>query len=110
MFRPVFLLIVGGGFLFVVFLSFSFFGTGTGYWNATPFTNATFTITFSSDTGTIVHGTTCCSAIDSTPSGASASATVSGFQAAQLTDNQTKNNDRPNQTVGIWHFNGAQYL
>jgi hypothetical protein len=110
MFRPVFLLIMGAGLLTAAPMTYTLTGTGTGYWNATPFTNAAFTITFTSDTGTIVHGTSCCSAIDTTPSGTSASATVSGFQAAQLNGDQTIFYDRPDQTVGIWHFNGAQYL
>jgi hypothetical protein len=85
-------------------------GTGSGSWNSQPFTDATFTITFDSDTGTIAHGTSCCSGADSTPAGTAAVVRVSGFEPATLQGNQAVFLNPTEQAAGIWHFDSPDYL
>ena len=107
---PLVLFLATAGFVAAAPMSYTLTGTGSGYWNSQPFTNAAFTFTFSSDTSTIVQGTSCCTATDSTPSGTTATVSVAGFSPAQLTGDQAIFLDHPNETAGIWHFNAAQYL
>ena len=109
MIRSLILLVAAAGLTIAAPMTYTLTGTGTGYWNSQPFTNATFTFTFSSDTSTIVHGTSCCGNTDSTPSGTTATVTVTGFSPAQLAGDQAIFIDHANVTAGIWHFNAAQY-
>jgi hypothetical protein len=105
-------------FLFALFVSGAFAapmtytitGIGSGSWNSQPFTEANFTVTFHSDTGAIVHGTSCCGGADSTPAGTTATVSVSGFDPAALTGNQAIFLNPSEQTAGIWHFNSPDYL
>jgi hypothetical protein len=110
MIRPAALLFAAAAFAAAAPMNYTLTGTGSGYWNSQPFTNAAFTFTFSSDTGTIVHGTSCCGAIYSTPSGTTATVSVAGFSSAELIGDQAIFLDNANNTAGIWHFNAAQYL
>ena len=109
MLRPLTILITAAGLISAAPMTYTFTGTGTGVWNSTPFNNATFTFTFTADTTTITHGTSCCGSTDSTPSGTTATVSVSGFSPAQLTGDQAIFIDHANVTAGIWHFNAAQY-
>ena len=109
MLRPLTILIAAAGLISAAPMTYTFTGTGTGVWNSTPFSNVTFTFTFTADTTTITHGTSCCGNIDSTPSGTTATVSVSGFSPAQLTGDQAIFIDHANVTAGIWHFNAAQY-
>src|SRR6185437_4552032 len=109
MLRSFTLLLVATGLLSAAPMAYTLTGTGTGYWNSQPFSNATFTITFTSDTSMIVHGTSCCGNTDSTPSGTSATVTVTGFAQTVLAGDQAIFMDHAGETAGIWHFNAAQY-
>jgi len=91
-------------------MTYTISGIGSGSWNSQPFTEASFTLTFTSDTGTIVHGTSCCGGADSTPAGTSATVSVSGFEPAALTGNQAVFVNPSEQTAGIWHFDSPDYL
>jgi hypothetical protein len=91
-------------------MTYTITGTGSGYWNSQPFTEARFTFTFTSDTSAIVHGTSCCAGADSTPSGTTASVNVSGFAAAALAGNQAIFMNQSELTAGIWHFDSPDYL
>src|SRR5947209_8265338 len=110
MIRPLFLLVAAAGLAAAAPMTYTLTGTGSGYWNSQPFTNASFTFTFTSDTSTIVHGAPCCGNPDSTPSGTAATVTVTGFSPAQLAGDQAIFLDRAGVTAGIWHFNSAQYV
>ena len=109
MLRPLTILIAAAGLISAAPMTYTFTGTGTGVWNSTPFSDATFTFTFNADTTTVIHGTSCCGNTDSTPSGTTATVSVSGFSPAQLTGDQAIFIDHANVTAGIWHFNAAQY-
>lgn len=91
-------------------MTYTISGVGSGSWNSQPFTEASFTLTFNSDTGAIVHGTPCCSGADSTPAGTAATVTVSGFDPATLTGNQAIFLNRSEATAGVWHFDSPDYL
>ncbi|HXE62220.1 MAG TPA: hypothetical protein VN519_01700 [Bryobacteraceae bacterium] len=91
-------------------MTYTITGIGSGSWNSQPFTEASFTFTFDSDTATIVHGTSCCSSADSSPAGTAATVSVAGFAPAALTGNQAIFLNRSEQTAGIWHFNSPDYL
>ena len=109
MLRSLALLIAAAGLVSAAPMTYTLTGTGSGYWNSQPFSNATFTFTFSSDTSTIVHGTSCCGNTDSTPSGTTATVTVSGFSPTVLAGDQAIFIDHAGETAGIWHYNAAQY-
>lgn len=85
-------------------------GIGSGSWDSQPFTDATFSITLTSDTGTIIHSTSCCEGADSTPAGTSAMVSVSGFAPAALAGDQAVFLNRSEQLAGIWHFDSPDYL
>src|SRR6185312_6208061 len=91
-------------------ITYTISGIGSGSWNSQPFTEASFTLTFSSDSSTVVHGTSCCAGADSTPAGTTATVSVSGFDPATLTGNQAIFFNRAEQTAGVWHFNSPDYL
>ena len=110
MFRPLFLFAAAAGLAAAAPMTYTLTGTGSGSWNSTPFTNASFTFTFTSDTSTIVHGTACCSSADTTPSGTSATVTVSGFAPTTLSGDQAIFMNRAEATAGIWHFNSPDYV
>jgi hypothetical protein len=85
-------------------------GVGTGYWGSQPFTDATFTFTFTADTSTFTHGTPCCEPIYTTPSGTAASVNVNGFPTAILTGDQAIFVNNRDSTGGIWHYNDPEFL
>ena len=85
-------------------------GVGSGYWGAQPFTEASFTLTFTADTRTFVHSTPCCEPVYTTPSGTQANVNVSGFPAATFTDDQAIFVNNATSTAGIWHYNDPEYL
>jgi hypothetical protein len=91
-------------------MTYTISGIGSGSWNSQPFTEASFTFTFNSDTGTIVHGTSCCGGADSTPAGTAATVSVSGFEPAALAGNQAVFLNPGEQTAGIWHFDSPDYI
>jgi len=109
MLRPLVLLISAVGLMTAAPMTYTLTGSGSGYWNGQPFTNAPFTFTFTSDTSTVVHGPSCCGSADSTPSETAANVSVAGFSPAQLKGDQAIFIDHANVTAGIWHFNAAQY-
>src|SRR6185503_13030125 len=85
-------------------------GVGSGYWGTQPFTEASFTFTFTADTSTFVHSTPCCAPLYTTPSGTPASVNVSGFPAATLAGDQAIFVNNAASTAGIWHYNDPEYL
>lgn len=91
-------------------MTYTITGTGSGSWNSLPFTEAPFTFTFTSDTAAIVHGTPCCSGVDTTPAVTAAMVSVNGFVPASLTGDQAIFLNRSEQTAGIWHYNSPDYL
>ncbi len=109
MLRSLPLLTAAAGLVSAAPMTYTLTGTGTGFWNSQAFSNATFTFTFTSDTSTIVHGTSCCGNTDSTPSGTTATVTVTGFSPTVLAGDQAIFMDHAGETSGIWHFNAAQY-
>jgi hypothetical protein len=91
-------------------MTYTITGIGSGSWNTVPFSEAAFTLTFHSDTDAIVHGTSCCSGVDSTPAGTTGTANVSGFSPTAFAGDQAVFFNRSLLTAGIWHFNSPEYL
>ena len=87
-----------------------FSGNATGTVGATAFTNQPFTITFTSDTASVTHGTTCCAEDFTTPSGTSATFDLGSGGSGTLTDNQAVFVHQSEQGIGIWHYNSPDYL
>ena len=110
MLRRVLLLAVLTSGAFAAPMTYTITGIGSGSWNSQPFTDVSFTFIFTSDTATIVHGTPCCSAVDTTPAATAATVLVNSFVPASLSGDQAIFLNRPGQTVGIWHYNSPDYL
>jgi len=91
-------------------MTYTIMGIGSGSWNSLPFTEASFTFTFTSDPATIVHGTPCCGGLDSTPAGTTATVRVGGFGPAALRGDQAIFLNRAQQTAGIWNFDSQGSL
>ncbi len=85
-------------------------GVGSGYWGSQAFSEAGFTITFTADTSTFIHGTPCCEPVYTTPSGTPASVNVDGFPAAAFAGDQAIFVNNATSTAGIWHYNDPEYL
>lgn len=85
-------------------------GTGTGTAGSKSFTNQTFTITLTSDTAAVVHGTTCCANDFTTPSGTQATVNIATVGSGTLNDNQAVFVNQSEATLGIWHYNDPDWL
>lgn len=96
--------------VFAAPLTIVFTGNATGTIGTTAFTNQPFTITFNSDTASVVHGTTCCVSDYTTPSGTTATFSMGTAGSGSFTDDQAVFVNQSEQTLGIWHFNSPDYL
>ncbi|HEY4087030.1 MAG TPA: hypothetical protein VGM43_13875 [Bryobacteraceae bacterium] len=87
-----------------------FSGNATGSVGATAFTNQPFSITFTTDTSSVTHGTPCCAEDYSTPSGTPAAADFGPAGKFTLADNQSVFVHQDEQTLGVWHYDSPDYL
>ena len=88
-----------------------FSGNATGTIGSTAFNNQGFTITFTTDTTSVAQGGAPAFPMDyTTPSGTSAAFTVANTTSGTLTDNQAVFVNQSEQTLGVWHNNGSDYL
>jgi|SRR5579872_2246901 len=91
-------------------VTYTFGGVSDGTVGTQGFTQADFTIIFTSDTSDVSHP----SAIPadwSTPSGTPAIFMISGIGMGTLLDNQAVFvHPNPENDVGIWHYNSADFL
>jgi len=89
-------------------LTITFTGSGTGQIGSTPFTNAAFTITFTTDTSNLSSPAGSPNDL-STPSGTTAAINVAAV-AANFTDTQAVFINPAEEDVGIWHYNVNDFL
>jgi hypothetical protein len=91
-------------------LTLTFTGTASGSVGNTVFTNEAFTITFTTDTASVVHGTPCCASDFTTPSGTPNTIAIEGIGSGSLTGDQAVFVNQSEQDVGIWHYNDPDWL
>lgn len=92
-------------------MTYTFSGTASGHCGAQQFSNASFTLTFSADPSTIASPP-CCSGILSTPQGTAGTVSIAGAgtQALSTSGDQAIDVNQSARTVGIWHYNTADFL
>src|SRR5579872_6481718 len=91
-------------------LTITFTGTGSGKVGSTSFTNQPFTITVSSDTTTVIHGTSCCADDYTTPPGTTTTFNITTVGSGTMTDNQAVFVHQSEATLGLWHYNDPDWL
>lgn len=87
-----------------------FSGNATGSVGATAFTNQPFSITFTTDSASVIHGTACCANDYTTPSGTPAAADFGPSGKFNLADNQAVFVNQTESTLGVWHYDSPDYL
>ena len=89
-------------------LVITFSGTGSGTLGTTPFSQAAFTFTLTTDTKAVAKPP-CCTSRD-TPAGTPTSLSIAGLAPATLTDNQVIFAYPNSGTVGLAHYNDGDMI
>jgi len=88
-----------------------FSGNATGTIGSKAFTNQGFTITFTTDSVSVVQGGASNFPIDyTTPSGTVAAFNIANTTSGNLSDNDAVFVNQSEANIGIWHDNGSDYL
>ncbi len=88
-----------------------FSGNATGTIGSKAFTNQGFTISFTTDSASVVQGGASNFPMDyTTPSGSAAAFNIANTTSGNLSDNQAVFVNQSEANIGVWHDNGSDYL
>ena len=88
-----------------------FSGNASGTIGSTAVSNQGFSITFSTDSASVVQGGASNFPIDyTTPAGTVATFNIANTTSGTLTDNQAVFVNQSEANIGVWHDNGSDYL